>query len=207
MFTGLVQTLGRILNTSSNDSGKEFEFYCPELTGDIQIDASVAVNGVCLTVTALTEAGFRAQAVHVTLEKTNLGQLQADDKINLELSMRYSDRVGGHFVQGHVNGLVTLIKNHSRAENYELWFRVPQEFRRFILKEGSVALDGISLTVADVQDDKFMVSIIPHTWKQTQIYTRRVGDLVNLEVDMMAKMMATYVDSYMQNNRGAYAGI
>ena len=205
MYTGLVQTLGRVQKVSTNESGKEFVFYCPDLVQDIKIDDSIAINGVCLTATAVTETGFKAQAVHITLEKTNLGKLSVDQKVNVELSMKYSDRVGGHFVQGHVNGVATFLRRTTKGENNEVWFKAPAELQKYLLKEGSVALDGISLTIADVKDDEFLITFIPHTWTATQIHTRAPGDELNLEVDMMAKMMANYVEMYLNNKRENHA--
>ncbi len=205
MYTGLVQTLGRVQKVTANESGKEFVFYCPDLVQDIKIDDSIAINGVCLTATALTETGFKAQAVHITLEKTNLGKLSVDQKVNVELSMKYSDRVGGHFVQGHVNGVATFLRATTKGENNEVWFKAPTELKKYLLKEGSVALDGISLTIADVKDDEFLITFIPHTWSATQIHTRSIGDELNLEVDMMAKMMANYVEMYLNNKRDNHA--
>ena len=199
MYTGLIQTLGRIEKVESNESGKAFLFYCPDLASEIKIDDSIAINGVCLTATAVTKNGFAAQAVNITLEKTNLGQLFVDQKVNVELSMKYSDRVGGHLVQGHVNGLATVLRTEKKGENFEVWFSAPSDLSKYLLKEGSVALDGISLTIADVKNNEFLITFIPHTWTHTQIHTRNVGDKVNLEVDMQARMIANYVEHFMLN--------
>jgi riboflavin synthase len=205
MFTGLIQTIGRVESISVNDSGRAFSFFAPEIVSQIKIDDSIAINGVCLTATAITPTGFKAQAVHITLEKTNLGLLKVDEKVNVELSMRYSDRIGGHLVQGHVNDVAILNSVKKLGDNYELWFQAPSELSRFLLKEGSVALDGISLTIADVKNDQFLVTIIPHTWEKTQIHSKMIGDKINIEVDMQARMIANYVEHFLKNMDGKNA--
>jgi riboflavin synthase len=205
MFTGLIQSIGRVESITINDSGRAFSFFAPEIVSQIKIDDSIAINGVCLTATAITSTGFKAQAVHITLEKTNLGLLNVDEKVNVELSMRYSDRVGGHLVQGHVNDVAILNSVKKLGDNYELWFQAPSELSRFLLKEGSVALDGISLTIADVKKDQFLVTIIPHTWEKTQIHSKMIGDKINIEVDMQARMIANYVEHFLKNMDGKNA--
>jgi len=205
MFTGLIQSIGRVESITINDSGRAFSFFAPEIVSQIKIDDSIAINGVCLTATAITPTGFKAQAVHITLEKTNLGLLNVDEKVNVELSMRYSDRVGGHLVQGHVNDVAILNSVKKLGDNYELWFQAPSELSRFLLKEGSVALDGISLTIADVKKDQFLVTIIPHTWEKTQIHSKMNGDKINIEVDMQARMIANYVEHFLKNMDGKNA--
>lgn len=194
MFTGLIKDIGRVSLITKNEEGLVFEIET-KLASAIAIDDSVAVNGVCLTATAVDEKKFRMQAVHLTLEKTNLGNLIVGSAVNLELALKYSDRLGGHLVQGHVNAVARVSEISHRGENYHLWYEVPKDLLGYIIKEGSIALDGISLTVADIQDSKLMVTIIPHTWNETQIHHLKVGSLVNIEVDSNAVMIAKYVDS------------
>lgn len=195
MFTGLIKDLGKITRMTSIEEGMELEIET-KLIPEIAIDDSVAVNGVCLTATKLLTSGFCVQAVNLTLEKTSLRNLQVGSLVNLELAMRLSDRLGGHLVQGHVNGVATISKFKSFGENFEIWFQVPATFKKYIIKEGSIALDGISLTVADVDfegnNSEIMVTVIPHTWNHTQLHTKKMGDIVNLEVDMMAKYLENF---------------
>lgn len=198
MFTGLIKDIGKIVLIEENLEGKIFEIET-QLALSIGIDDSVAVNGVCLTAIAVTPNRVRMQAVHVTLEKTNLGFLNLGSSVNLELALKYSDRLGGHLVQGHVNGLATVASISNRGDNYNLWYEIPQELVKFIVKEGSVALDGISLTIADVRDNQLMVTIIPHTWNHTQIHHLKIGMKVNIEVDSNAVMMASYLDVLFAN--------
>lgn len=203
MFTGLVKALGTVENIEGNLEGLRFTFECPDLASQINIDDSVSVNGVCLTAVAITDKSFSAQAVHVTLEKTNLGTLNLNDKVNLELAMKLSDRLGGHLVQGHVNDTAKLIKQNRLGENFELWFEVPENQLKYIIKEGSITLDGISLTVADIQDNQILITIIPHTWENTVLRFKKIGDTINLEVDMMAK----YLENFLKYGQGVYGKV
>lgn len=198
MFTGLIKDQGRVLSVRENLEGKIFEIET-SLAGEIGVDDSVAVNGVCLTATAVSERSFTMQAVHLTLEKTNLGMLLPDSVVNLELALKYSDRLGGHLVLGHVNATAEVISLENRGENYNIWYRIPHELKKFVIKEGSIALDGISLTVADMKDNEVMVTIIPHTWNETQIHNLKPGSLVNVEVDSQAVHMAKYLDALFEN--------
>lgn len=196
MFTGLIKDIGRVALITKNEEGLVFEIET-NLACSIAIDDSVAVNGVCLTATAVDEKKFRMQAVHLTLEKTNLGSLCVGSRVNLELALKYSDRLGGHLVQGHVNAVAKVSEISHRGDNYHIWYEIPQDLLGYIVKEGSIALDGISLTVADLVESKLMVTIIPHTWNETQIQHLAVGSLVNIEVDSNAVMFAKYVETHL----------
>jgi riboflavin synthase len=198
MFTGLIKDKGKVVLIEENLEGKIFEIET-ELTPQIAIDDSVAVNGVCLTATKVSENKFRMQAVHVTLQKTNLEYLQLGSMVNLELALKYSDRLGGHLVQGHVNAVASVVEISNRGENFNVWYEIPQDLMKYIVNEGSIALDGISLTVADIKENLVMVTIIPHTWEQTQIHLLKIGTKVNIEVDSNAVMMAKYLDSLFEN--------
>lgn len=197
MFTGLIQEVGTIESVSTNKEGKEFVIRAPELIKEIQIDDSVATNGVCLTATKIDGDTFRVQAIHVTLEKTSLGQLKTSDKVNLELSLRPQDRLGGHFVQGHVNGLGKIQKIEKIGNNWEIGVTFPPELRKYMISEGSIALDGISLTIARLSENTFTVAIIPHTLEKTSLSAKKVGDVLNLEVDMIAK----YIENFLRFNK------
>ncbi len=193
MFTGLIKDIGKVVSVRANATGKEFVIETSKLAADIAIDDSVAVNGVCLTATAIKENKFTVQAVHVTLEKTNIGSLKIGSSVNLELALRPMDRMGGHFVQGHVNGLGCLKKITPMGKNYELEFSAPKDLFKYMIPEGSIAIDGISLTIARLTDHSFTVSIIPHTYSNTILSSKKIGDSVNLEVDMMAKYLENFL--------------
>lgn len=193
MFTGLIQEVGTIKSIQSNAEGREFLIHAPALIKDISIDDSIATNGVCLTATKIENECFRAQAIHMTLQKTSLGYLKNGDKVNLELSLRPSDRLGGHFVQGHVNALGKITQIKTMGENWEVDVSFPPELRKYMISEGSIALDGISLTVARLTPETLTVAIIPHTLEKTSLGTKKVGDHLNVEVDMIAKYIENFL--------------
>lgn len=193
MFTGLIKDIGTIKSIKRNSSGAEFIIETEKLISDIEIDDSVATNGVCLTATKVDGKCFTVQAVHVTLEKTNLGKLKSGDKVNLELALRASDRLGGHIVQGHVNGQGKLTAHKQLGDNWEISFSADSHLFKYMIKEGSICIDGISLTIARLDKGQFTVSIIPHTYENTILHTKKIGESVNIEVDMMAKYLENFV--------------
>lgn len=193
MFTGIIKDVGVIKSTTANTEGVLFTI-ATKLAPEIQVDDSVATNGVCLTAIKVGENEFSAQAVKVTLEKSNLGKLKAGDKVNLELALRPMDRLGGHFVQGHVNGIGTLKGIKKTGKNHELTFNSDPKLFKYFISEGSIAIDGISLTLAHVGEREFTVSIIPHTYENTGLCAKKIGDLVNIEVDMMAKYLENFLN-------------
>lgn len=193
MFTGLIQELGTIKSIQTNTEGKEFVIEAPNLIKEIEIDDSVATNGVCLTATNIQGSTFKVQAIHMTLGKTSLGNLKTGDRVNLELSLRPQDRLGGHFVQGHVNALGKIKQIKTIGTNWEIEVTIPQELRKYMISEGSVTLDGISLTIARLTDSSLTVAIIPHTLEKTNLSSKKIGDALNIEVDMIAK----YIENFM----------
>jgi riboflavin synthase len=193
MFTGLIQEVGTIRSITKNNEGKEFIIHAPGLISEIKVDDSVATNGVCLTATKVEEETFRVQAIHVTLEKTSLGFLEAGSKVNLELSLKPTDRLGGHMVQGHVNGLGKIQAIKKIGENWEIEVSIPEGLRKYMILEGSIALDGISLTIARLTSKSLTVAIIPHTLEKTSLSSKKVGDHLNLEVDMVAKYIENFL--------------
>lgn len=205
MFTGLIQELGTIESVHNNAEGKEFVIRAPGLINDIKIDDSVATNGVCLTATKISGDTFRVQAIHMTLEKTSIGKLKAQDKVNLELSLRPNDRLGGHFVQGHVNTLGKIEKIQKTGDNWEIEVSFNPEYRKYMISEGSIALDGISLTIAKLTDVTLTVAIIPHTLEKTSLSAKKVGDVLNIEVDMMAKYIENFLRFNQQSSREEWA--
>jgi riboflavin synthase len=193
MFTGLIQELGTIQSITTNAEGKVFVIRAPNLIKDIQIDDSVATNGVCLTATEIKGDTFKVQAIHMTLQKTSLGALKVNDKVNLELSLRPQDRLGGHFVQGHVNALGKIKQISTIGQNWEIEVSFPKDLRKYMISEGSITLDGISLTIAKLTLETLTVAIIPHTLEKTSLSTKKIGDHLNLEVDMIAKYIENFL--------------
>lgn len=187
MFTGLVETLGVVRRIAADGAGRTLTVAAPAFAAALAVGESVAVNGACLTVTAHDAETCTFQAGPETLRRTNLGDLAAGDRVNLERSLRVGDRLGGHWVQGHVDG-VGRIAERLRQGDWELfWFACPAELARQMVPKGSVAVDGVSLTLVDVAAERFSVALIPHTLALTTLGFKPPGAAVNLETDILAK--------------------
>jgi riboflavin synthase len=186
MFTGLIAAVGSVKAVERDGEGATLTI-ATELVGQLAEGDSIAVNGVCLTATDVGEGSFRAQAMIETLERSSLGALQADARVNLELALRAQDRLGGHVVQGHVDGTgaVCAIRDEGFARVLEI--TVEPRLVRYLVEKGSVTLDGVSLTVSALSEDGFSVSLIPETLQRTNLGLVREGDRVNIEVDILAK--------------------
>jgi len=163
----------------------------------MKVDDSIATNGVCLTATEIESEKFRVQAIHVTLEKTSLGSLKEGSRVNLEPSLRLMDKLGGHMVQGHVNAKGKILDIAKTGENWNIQVSFPSDLRKYMILEGSIALDGISLTIARLNDQDLTVSIIPHTLEKTSLSSKKIGDDLNIEVDMVAK----YIENFLRLNK------
>ena len=189
MFTGLIEELGSFV---SND-GERFRFAATQVLEGTAIDDSIAVNGCCLTVVALGEDWWEADVVTETLHRSSLGELASGAPVNFERAVRYSDRLGGHMVQGHIDGVGTVV-----TPGPNLRIQAPQELDRYLIEKGSVAVDGVSLTCFDVHESSFSVALIPHTLAVTTLGSHSAGDIVNLEVDVIAK----YVERLLAPHNG-----
>lgn len=188
MFTGLVEALGTVHRLRPEGDAVLLRVEVPEsFLGDGAIGGSIAINGCCLTVVAIDGLRWSFQAGTETLSRTNLGGLKPGDRVNLERSLPANGRLGGHFVQGHVDGLGKVVSISRDGEWVEMWFQVPAELTELMVSKGSVAVDGISLTLVDVEHDRFSVALIPHTLDATTLGTRNVGDAVNIETDIIGK--------------------
>jgi riboflavin synthase len=195
MFTGLIEEIGKLSSLESIPGGKRIKVSASVILDDIKIDDSVAVNGVCLTVTGTGKDFFMADAVGATLDKTTISFIKKGVELNLERAMRLSDRLGGHIVQGHVNGIGTITRISKLGDNYFLEVEFPPELEKYTIKEGSIAIDGISLTIASLEGNKAGLSIIPHTWTNTNLKFRKTGEHVNIEVDLIAKYVEKLLNS------------
>jgi len=186
MFTGLIETVGRIERAVGRQGNRVFTIQAG-FVDELKLGESVAVNGCCLTVTGADKESFDVEAVASTLEATTLGRAKTGDKVNLERALRAGDRMGGHFVQGHVDevGKVRRIEQHSG--HWTLAIETDRRTSRPLVEKGSVCVDGISLTVASVRPGEFAVNIIPHTWETTILKRRRTGEPVNIEYDLVVK--------------------
>ena len=197
MFTGLVQDLGTIAQADRSDDGARVTIET-ELAGGLHEGDSVAVNGVCLTATAVTNSTFAADVMNETLNRTSLAEVQAGTGVNLELPLRPSDRLGGHVVQGHVDGLGTVTEVSDDGFARLVRFQADPELLRYVVLKGSIAVDGVSLTVADLDGSSFTVSLIPESITRTNLGAAQPGTKVNLEVDVLAK----YVERLIRNHGG-----
>jgi riboflavin synthase len=195
MFTGLVEAMGEVKDVSSDGTGTLLRIEQPDIAGELPLGASVAVNGVCLTVVAVDAQTCSFQAGPETLRLTNLGELRPGMKVNLERSLRLGDRLGGHLVQGHVDGLGRIVDRQRQGEWEYVWFSCPAELARQMIRKGSVAIDGVSLTLVDVQADRFSVALIPHTMSVTTLGFKQPGETVNLEIDLFAKYVFKYLET------------
>ena len=186
MFTGLVQELGAVERVKRNPDGVSLTVSA-SLAGELAAGDSVAVNGVCLTAAAVRDGGFTAEVMNATLGRTSLGSVQAGTPVNLELPLRPSDRLGGHIVQGHVDGMGEVVGVVPDGFARRLEIAAAPELLRYVVETGSIAVDGVSLTVAGIGERSFTVSLIPETLERTNLGTAQVGTTVNLEVDVLAK--------------------
>jgi len=181
MFTGLVQELGEVKSAGTRLAVRT------GLASDLERGDSIAVNGVCLTAVDITDEGFEADVMEETLVRSSLGRLQAGDRVNLELALRVGDRLGGHFVQGHVDSTGRIETVEEREHSRVIRIGAPPDLLRYVVQKGSIAVDGVSLTVVDADAKGFSVSLIPETLERTTLGSAKEGDPVNLEVDMLAK--------------------
>lgn len=204
MFTGIIETTGTVTSINPTESNKELiiEPYSNEFLIDVKTGDSIAVNGACMTVEEIINGTFKFTAIHETLSKTNLGYLKIEDEVNLEKAMKTEMRVDGHFVQGHVDTTGNVIKVKDLIKTWEYFIEFPAKFSENVIYVGSIAIDGISLTIAEIVEDKrdvtiIKVAIIPHTYDVTNIKDLQEGSIVNLEFDMLGK----YVKRIIQNSK------
>jgi len=198
MFTGLVEEIGVVSRKESFGTGVKLTVSGNVIMDDLKIDDSVAINGVCQTVIAFNKNSFEVVAIEETLRKTTFGELKIGSKVNLERAAKVGDRLGGHIVQGHVDCTGNLIEIKNEGAGTLLKFAFPEEFKKYIVPVGSITINGISLTVARVDEKSFSVGIIPHTWDKTIIGNLKVGDKVNLEFDVLGKYLENMVKAYLR---------
>jgi riboflavin synthase len=196
MFTGLIEEIGTVRSVSAGERGAQLQIAAPRIAPQIRIGDSVAVNGCCLTVARALGDELTFDLLQETLDRTNLGALVVNAQINLERAMAADGRLGGHFVQGHVDCTVGIISYEARGADHRLQIELPHEFAQYVASKGSIAVNGISLTIAEVQESSFIVWVIPHTKEQTNLQTARTADLVNLEFDLIAKYVERILERY-----------
>ena len=197
MFTGLVEALAAVVEVREEPPGQRLRVREAAIAAGAGVGDSIAVNGCCLTVVAVQDDTFSFQAGPETLARTNLGQLQKGGQVNLERSVKVGDLLGGHFVTGHIDAVGTLDAYEDEGEWRTCWFRFPPRLGGQMVSKGSIAVDGISLTLVDVEDERFSVALIPHTLQVTTLGELPPGGVVNLETDLLAK----YVEKQLAGER------
>lgn len=206
MFTGLVEGMGEVREIGVEGAGARLVVVERNVARGVNLGESVAVNGVCLTVVACEAEAFAFQAGPETLRRTNLGELASGDRVNLERALAVGDRLGGHIVQGHVDGVGRIARRERQGEWEIIWFACPAELNRFLVSKGSITIDGVSLTVVDVTKDEFSVALIPHTLAATTLGFKEPGATVNLETDLIAKHLVRYLDGLDWRTIGRLSG-
>ena len=202
MFTGIVEAVGTVKTLRKGAHSAIITVEAPQILDDVHVGDSIAVNGVCLTVTSFTARTFDADIMHETLDRSDLGALHAGSKVNVERAMAANGRFGGHIVSGHIDGVGSITR--VETDDNAVWFTISADrsILRHVILKGSITIDGISLTVARLTDATFSVSVIPHTRAETNLATKGVGDEVNLETDVIGK----YVDHLLSFDKESCAG-
>lgn len=193
VFTGLIEEVGRVVVTRASDQGTKLEIAAPCTAREARAGESIAVNGCCLTLTSRRGDRLSFDLLEETIARTNLKKLRQDRRLNLERALRADGRLGGHFVQGHVDCVSCIIGLQKKCADFRLEVELPHKFAHYVASKGSIALDGISLTVAEVLPKSFVVWIIPYTKRHTSLDHAKPGDLVNVEFDILAKYVETMV--------------
>ena len=194
MFTGIITEIGTVKEIQPLGGGIRLCIDAAQSSSDLHIHDSVSVNGVCLTVTSTDGSTFNVEAVEETLKKTTLASLHAGDCVNLELPVKLNGRLGGHVVLGHVDGVGTITHIQVNENSWMFSIRIPLVFMKYVVDTGSIAIDGVSLTVAERSEEEIRISIIPHTWLNTVFQYRKVGDVVNLEFDVIGKYLERFLE-------------
>jgi len=193
MFTGLIEEVGKVENINNSYKDMKLTIKADKVLENTNIGDSIAVNGVCLTVTNIQNKNITFDVSNETLNRSNLRFLKIGDYINLERALRLSDRLGGHIVQGHVDTIGKIVSIKNFGNHTELIIEIPEDYKYFVIEKGSIAIDGISLTINYIQNNKISINIIPHTYQNTNLKYRKVGDFVNIEFDILGKYVLKFI--------------
>ncbi|HBJ76308.1 MAG TPA: riboflavin synthase, partial [Porphyromonadaceae bacterium] len=196
-FTGIVEEVGKIKGIHRGVHSEQIEISAKKVLEDAKVGDSICTNGVCLTISKLLKNSFVADVMHETLDCSTLGEMPLGAKVNLERAMMLNGRFGGHIVSGHIDGMGMLVKVYKDDNSRRMWVETSSEILKYIVRKGSVALNGVSLTVASVGENNFEVSVIPHTWENTSFAELFVGNKINIENDILGK----YVENFLSSNR------
>lgn len=211
MFTGIIEELGAVLSIKKTGEAMELTISAEKILTDVQLGDSIAINGVCLTVTRFTNHQFTVDVMPETYAATTIGRLNRGQNVNLERAMAANGRFGGHFVTGHCDTVGEIINRQMNQNALQITVQFPESFRNYVIMKGSISVDGVSLTIFDLTADTLMISLIPHTAEQTILHTKQPGDLVNLEFDVLGKYIlgaaqqerpkkSTMTHSFLQEN-------
>lgn len=195
MFTGIIEEFGAVKDIKKDSKGARLSIFAKTILEGSKIGDSITVNGACLTAVNIFNNSFEADVAPETLKKTNLGELKSGSRVNLERALRLSDRLGGHLVTGHIEGTGVIKEKKKFGNSVEFFIEASKELLRYIVQKGSIAIDGISLTVVDVKDRSFSIAVIPHTLEVTTLGVKNIGDSVNIETDIIGK----YVEKMLPN--------
>lgn len=201
MFTGIIEEIGTVKSISHGAKSCTLEIEAKTVLEDTIVGDSIATNGVCLTVTSINNGAYTADVMPETISRTSLSQLKKGSKVNLERALTLNKRLGGHIVSGHVDGTGRISRRYNDDNALWLWIDCAQDIMRYIVEKGSITIQGISLTVAKVEQSAFAVSLIPHTQEATTLYNAKVGDIVNLENDVIAKYVERLMTADESNDR------
>ena len=200
MFTGIIEEIGTVLNLSKDNNAAKIKIKAEKIFEDINIGDSISVNGLCLTVSTIDKNTFTADIMPVSLEKSNLKSFYFGDKVNLERALKLKSRIGGHFISGHIDNTGEIIYLKRKDHSLLIEIVVSDNMKKFIIPEGSIAINGISLTIAQITSKGFIVSIVPHTLRETTLSSVKIGHIVNLEVDMIGKYVYNFLQKSNEKN-------
>lgn len=197
MFTGIIEEIGTVKDFKFVSENAEISIDCTKVLEETKIGDSIAINGVCQTVTKITDRSFTAEVSKETLKVTNFSQLKNGEKVNLERALTLNERIGGHILSGHVDSTAKFISAEKLSDFYEMKFEITPESSRYVVKKGSIAVNGISLTVADIENNIVKIAVIPHTFENTNLQNLKSGQTVNIETDVFAK----YIEKFLLNEK------
>lgn len=201
MFTGIIEEIGKVSEFIKFGSGAQIKVECSKVLNDTQIGDSISINGCCQTVTGIGNNYFTADVSNETLNVTNFNEVKIGSSVNLERALTPTTRMGGHIVQGHVDCTGSFILYEKHSDFYTLMFQIPEEMSRYVVKKGSIAINGVSLTVADVKGQIISVAVIPHTYKNTTLSMLRSNEIVNIETDILGRYIEKFLSSNNNNSR------
>jgi riboflavin synthase len=194
MFTGIIKEKGKVISRKDHQDSIEMEISCNDLLKDIKKGDSICVNGCCLTVKNYSKNSFFSDISYSTIKRTSFEKMKVGQTLNLEDSLRPDSKLGGHFVTGHVDSITEITGIEKIGNSYKVAFNTPEDLKIFITPRGSIAIDGISLTVEEVENDHFSVAVIPHTFENTNLCLKKVTEIVNLEIDMIARYVYNFIN-------------